>query len=227
MVGQGLEAAPGTLVPCREAPPSRGSVHIEGERRKLWKETNLAKNNPIVKFGGTTAVKKLMIEAGGDPTIASPYVMAEFLAAKKGWSTRGSKRKLLTKVLRQLTGYVPPQRVIRRIPQAAAKPVVLVEVIGTPTVAHKKAFYESWGWTTLRMQILKRFGRTCMCCGAKPGNGIIMHVDHIKPLSKYWELRLDPDNLQVLCNTCNKGKGAWDETDYRPPAPDLSRSNLN
>lgn len=48
------------------------------------------------------------------------------------------------------------------------------------------------------------------------GNPVRIVVDHIKPISKHWHLRLDPDNLQVLCNDCNKGKGAWDETDYRP-----------
>lgn len=41
-------------------------------------------------------------------------------------------------------------------------------------------------------------------------------VDHIKPLSKFWHLRLERSNLQVLCDECNMGKGAWDETDHRP-----------
>lgn len=40
-------------------------------------------------------------------------------------------------------------------------------------------------------------------------------VDHIKPVRKYWHLRLDPDNLQVLCADCNRAKGNWDETDFR------------
>jgi len=90
-----------------------------------------------------------------------------------------------------------------------------VKKAGAPTATTKDEFYKSWEWTTLRMKILKRYGRVCMCCGAVPGFGVVLNVDHIKPLSKYWELRLDPDNLQVLCHPCNKGKGAWDETDYR------------
>lgn len=54
-----------------------------------------------------------------------------------------------------------------------------------------------------------------MCCGnAYPH--VIINVDHIKPVRKYWHLRLDFDNLQVLCSTCNKAKGNWDETDFRP-----------
>lgn len=43
-----------------------------------------------------------------------------------------------------------------------------------------------------------------------------MHVDHIKPRSKYPALELVLSNLQVLCEDCNLGKLAHDETDWRP-----------
>ena len=75
------------------------------------------------------------------------------------------------------------------------------------------AFYNSYAWAELRYSILVKFGRVCMCCGETRG---VMNVDHIKPVRKYWELRLNPDNLQVLCPACNKGKNNWDETDFRP-----------
>jgi 5-methylcytosine-specific restriction endonuclease McrA len=42
-----------------------------------------------------------------------------------------------------------------------------------------------------------------------------MHVDHIKPKSRYPHLALKFDNLQVLCETCNIEKSNIDETDYR------------
>jgi 5-methylcytosine-specific restriction endonuclease McrA len=42
-----------------------------------------------------------------------------------------------------------------------------------------------------------------------------IHIDHIKPRSKYPELELEFDNLQVLCATCNVKKSNIDETDYR------------
>lgn len=87
-----------------------------------------------------------------------------------------------------------------------------------PSKLKKDEFYRSWEWSTLRMRVLKQYGRTCMCCGAMPGNGVVIHVDHIKPLHTHWHLRLDRNNLQVLCEACNKGKGAWDRTDYRPQA---------
>jgi 5-methylcytosine-specific restriction endonuclease McrA len=76
-------------------------------------------------------------------------------------------------------------------------------------------FYQSLKWKQARYVTLKRYNRECMCCGATEGP---MHVDHIKPLKKYWHLRLDLENLQVLCSECNHAKGNWDETDFRPKA---------
>lgn len=91
----------------------------------------------------------------------------------------------------------------------------------TPSVSEKTEFYKSWEWRKLRMQVLKLQGRSCQCCGASPGEkdmsskAVKITVDHIKPISKFWGLRLKRDNLQVLCDECNQGKGNWDETDFR------------
>lgn len=95
-----------------------------------------------------------------------------------------------------------------------------------PTFSAKDEFYKSWEWRTLRVEALKEHGRSCQCCGASPGHldasgkPVRICVDHIKPLSKYWNLRLERTNLQILCDECNQGKGNWDETDFRPSAPD-------
>lgn len=78
------------------------------------------------------------------------------------------------------------------------------------------AFLESYEWRRVRMVVLKRDGARCACCGATPADGLRMHVDHIKPRRKFPELALDVDNLQVLCEVCNHGKGNWDDTDWRP-----------
>lgn len=78
-----------------------------------------------------------------------------------------------------------------------------------------KQFYRSYRWRKVRMEVLIRDGRVCACCNAGPDSGRMMHVDHIKPLRLNWELRLVPDNLQVLCEVCNHGKGNWDETNWR------------
>lgn len=78
----------------------------------------------------------------------------------------------------------------------------------------KKAFYASWEWKKLRYKVLLKYGRQCMCCGAKPPN-VTLVVDHIKPVAKFPDLRLDESNLQVLCNSCNMGKSNNNETDFR------------
>lgn len=73
-------------------------------------------------------------------------------------------------------------------------------------------FYDSEAWQRLRYQALKLYGRICLLCKTTKGE---MHVDHIKPRSKYPELELDINNLQVLCRSCNLGKSNRDETDWR------------
>lgn len=78
------------------------------------------------------------------------------------------------------------------------------------------AFLQTYEWRATRMQVLKRDGAICACCGASPANGAIMNVDHIKPRRLFPHLALDISNLQVLCGDCNHGKGNWDQTDWRP-----------
>ena len=75
-------------------------------------------------------------------------------------------------------------------------------------------FWQSDEWRTLRYQALALNGRACLACGRDDQR---LHVDHIKPRSRYPELSLELGNLQILCEECNLGKGAWDETDWRKP----------
>ncbi len=76
-----------------------------------------------------------------------------------------------------------------------------------------KFFYESKEWRYLRYQVLRKYGKRCMCCGAKSGE---FHVDHIEPISIKPHLRLEFNNLQVLCKDCNFGKGNIYSDDFRP-----------
>lgn len=78
----------------------------------------------------------------------------------------------------------------------------------------KGGFYQSWEWKQLRYKVLLKYNRQCMCCGAMPPN-VTLVVDHIKPRSKFPELELKEDNLQVLCNSCNMGKSNKSEMDFR------------
>ena len=74
-------------------------------------------------------------------------------------------------------------------------------------------FYKSDAWVKLRYEILKDADQ-CLCCGASK-TAARLTVDHVKPMWKYPELKLNKSNMQVLCMLCNKGKGGLDETDFR------------
>jgi 5-methylcytosine-specific restriction endonuclease McrA len=88
------------------------------------------------------------------------------------------------------------------------------------------SFLKSYEWRKLRMVVLKKYGPKCQCCGATTKDGETMNVDHIKPRKNYPELALDINNLQVLCSSCNHGKGNWDETDWRAaPTNECDHSN--
>lgn len=76
-------------------------------------------------------------------------------------------------------------------------------------------FFASDRWKKLRYQALKNCGSKCLCCGASGADGVVIHVDHVKPRYHFPELQWELSNLQVLCSDCNIGKGAWDETDWR------------
>lgn len=80
------------------------------------------------------------------------------------------------------------------------------------------SLYESNAWRKLRYRALKASSGCCDCCGNRASKDNPLHVDHIKPRSKYPYLELVLTNLQVLCKACNLGKSAWDKTDWRPNA---------
>lgn len=75
-------------------------------------------------------------------------------------------------------------------------------------------FLQSKAWLRLRIEALKKYGNKCQCCGASANDGIRLNVDHIKPRRLFPELALEINNLQILCNECNEGKGNWDFTDW-------------
>ena len=77
-------------------------------------------------------------------------------------------------------------------------------------------FYKSEDWRTVRFIALKRSKGCCVLCGrSNRAHGVILHVDHIKPRSRFPALALDASNLQVLCEDCNLGKSNRDTTDWR------------
>jgi 5-methylcytosine-specific restriction endonuclease McrA len=78
-----------------------------------------------------------------------------------------------------------------------------------------EAFYKTREWMELRYSTIARYGNQCQCCGAHKSATLWLHIDHIKPRSKYPDLELNPDNLQVLCRECNIGKSNKHEQDWR------------
>jgi hypothetical protein len=70
----------------------------------------------------------------------------------------------------------------------------------------KKFDYYSEDFRKLRIQVFLRDGEVCAYCKAIPSPGLSLTIDHIKPVSKFPELALDIDNLQVLCWECNQKK---------------------
>lgn len=76
-------------------------------------------------------------------------------------------------------------------------------------------FYKTDVWRKLRYEVLKEQKGRCQLCGRSAKDGVVLHVDHIIPLSKDWSKALDKDNLQVLCEDCNIGKSNSDCVDWR------------
>lgn len=72
-------------------------------------------------------------------------------------------------------------------------------------------FCESDAWLELRDLAIEKYGSVCMCCGSVSR----IQVDHVKPKSRYPDLALDINNLQILCWPCNRTKANRHETDYR------------
>ena len=85
-------------------------------------------------------------------------------------------------------------------------------------------FYRSKEWLILRVKVLEKYGCECMMCGrSRKVHKVVLHVDHIKPRSKYPELALDFNNLQILCEDCNIGKGNKYKTDWRISNDELDK----
>jgi 5-methylcytosine-specific restriction endonuclease McrA len=143
---------------------------------------------------------------------------AAYLARKvvdqRGWQMEGARVIVKRRALELLAQGVRPRK--KRTPSANGPDLHRRKPIGAPHPEYVKdaEFYTSIAWRELRLEALRNM-RNCQACGRGPQHGVILHVDHIQPRYKAPHLSLVLSNLQVLCEDCNIGKGAWDETDFR------------
>lgn len=148
-----------------------------------------------------------------------------WIAGRLGMSTQGLRDADLCMIVQEKTGLPLPEKRHRKAYLLAYWNTISglprVATTDRPPKARKprviaKAFYQSDEWRAVRYEALKLHGARCQCCGISPKEGAIMHVDHIKPRSKFPDLALVLANLQILCEGCNLGKMARDQTDWRP-----------
>lgn len=131
------------------------------------------------------------------------------------WKSEKALRKAKKRALAQFKKSIAREGIVSK---EATETLFRHRVLGAPAKGYSKndGFYESGAWKSLRYEVLRDSGGVCGCCGASRATGALLHVDHIKPRYKFPELSLVKSNLQVLCSDCNLGKGAWDQTDFRP-----------
>lgn len=67
---------------------------------------------------------------------------------------------------------------------------------GTP---ERQRVYASSEWRRVRRFVRNRAACMCELCGSTDQ----LHVHHIKSFTQFPELRLDPDNLMLLCRGCH------------------------
>lgn len=135
----------------------------------------------------------------------------EFYCSKCG---AGFKKKKLIKNPWRAQGYCS-WKCRNGVPKSYKKKAVVRT--RTASVKLPDNFYTSREWRELRYKALKIYERKCMTCFR---SNVELHVDHIKPISKYPELALVLSNLQILCIDCNLGKGNKDCIDWRPSRPE-------
>jgi len=150
------------------------------------------------------------------PKLAYLQDNADHIIALLDQADRAGKKRLPPDFLRapsnpQASKPSQPQR------RAAKQDERLQLRLGAPHPSYRRndGFYESKEWRQVRYAALKACGAKCLCCGASAADGARLHVDHIKPRYTHTHLSLELSNLQVLCEDCNLGKGAWDDTDWR------------
>lgn len=146
--------------------------------------------------------------------LKNEYVF-EINLSKSDWEK--DFKKFMEKIAKNKTPLFP---LISKIKKSKPRQKVKQAIKNLPNEAGI-AFYESKKWQALKQKIFSIYELRCMQCSAEKTE---LHIDHIKPRSKYPELELILDNLQILCRRCNLEKSNNNEIDYRPYAT-LKKNN--
>ena len=110
---------------------------------------------------------------------------------------------------------MPP---MRRILREAGSEVLRPARKLPPSWRHfvtSKRFTRSRLWSRLRYDFLRDHDGRCQCCGQGAAEGAKLNVDHVLTRKTHPQLALAYANLQLLCSTCNQGKGNRHRTDWR------------
>ena len=184
--------------------------------------------NPNLNFG-LSAVRKRTLTIGEavkiirekNPSLAANLAKCEFKRSKRGAllvvtpadgftiAMLGREKNKL--ILKDVIG----DYLLIAGKNKSDRPGAKIVKIKNNKLVQSNAFLSSPEWRRARYDALKKNNGCCELCGRSKMDGIKLNVDHIKPRKTHPKLALDIDNLQVLCNECNHGKGNRDDTDWR------------
>lgn len=71
-----------------------------------------------------------------------------------------------------------------------------------PVYSKNKSFYHSQAWHDLRAYVYQRDKGCCVRCG-RFVFGKRAHAHHIIPINVRPDLKLDPDNVVIVCDVCH------------------------
>lgn len=90
------------------------------------------------------------------------------------------------------------------------------ELIESLDFKDRQKFYITPKWKKLREEFIKDKELVCVYCSVDLTlEGKIVNIDHIEPIKYSWKKRLDPNNLQIVCNDCNCEKGNKSDKEYK------------
>jgi hypothetical protein len=138
--------------------------------------------------------------------------LASIIRKATGWQMRGRAAKTVIKYFVKVV-MIEGEEIIKNTDIDSMPPPPKKKK--EKTFAQSKDFLSSYEWRQIRYQALTLNDGKCELCGRNKHDGITLNVDHIKPRKTHPQLALDIDNLQVLCNECNHGKGNSDDTNWR------------